>query len=146
MKFWFQTLLQWLRVNKYSLNCCPSTPPPLDASTRKLLFKSLWNTWTELSLQNPFSGNLITYRLSKLNPEFLESIKAEQSSGKTSSIKCFSALSEILSPRSGFMETAMQSQNSRPLPPVHATESGFSFLILFTFRTISRWWTNPWRS
>lgn len=39
------------RTNRYSENCWPSTPPPLEATTLKPALSRRWMACTELSLQ-----------------------------------------------------------------------------------------------
>ena len=122
------------RMKRYSENCWPSTPPPLDATILKSAFRRrviawlrrttirggryidhndmlLKNTCIELSLQYPLRGNLITWRGSWFHATLLRaSIKGVAISGNAPSIRLRSPESMIRSPRSGLMWTARHSQ------------------------------------
>lgn len=67
-------------------------------------------TCTEFNRQYPFKGNLITWVGSWFQPAFTELHMTSPVSGKISSIKAFSPLNAILSPRSGVTLTTKQSQ------------------------------------
>lgn len=72
--------------------------------------KGHYVTCTEFNRQYPFKGNLITWVGSWFQPAFTELHMTSPVSGKISSIKAFSPLNAILSPRSGVTLTTKQSQ------------------------------------